>query len=119
MAKIKFKKSDDFFVQVYEVTRLIPYGRVTSYGAIARFLGHSRASRMVGYAMNNAHTQVPPVPAHRVVNRNGQLSGKHHFATPTEMQELLEMEGIKVKNDTVVNFHLHYWEPATMLEDLE
>src|SRR5580704_9222719 len=104
-----------FFEQVYQVARLIPQGRVTSYGAIAKYLGTARSSRMVGWAMNNAHEQQPPVPAHRGVNRNGLLSGKHHFGTPGLMQQLLESEGIKVKNDCVQNFNKIFWDPAIEL----
>ncbi len=104
-----------FFDNVYEVTRLIPKGRVTSYGAIAKYLGTGRSSRMVGYAMNNAHEQVPPVPAHRVVNRNGMLTGKHHFTPPSLMQKLLEKEGVKVKDDTVVDFKKLLWDPQLEL----
>ena len=100
-----------FIDNVYEVARLIPKGRVTSYGAIAKYLGTGRSSRMVGYAMNNAHEQVPPVPAHRVVNRNGMLTGKHHFGMPNLMQQLLEAEGIAVENDCVVDFEKYFWEP--------
>ena len=109
------KKQSDFFEQVYQVVRLIPKGRVTSYGAIANYLGAKSSSRAVGYAMNAAHSQKPPVPAHRVLNRNGQLTGKHHFCTPFEMQELLEKEKIKIENDTVVNFQKHYWDPTIEL----
>jgi methylated-DNA-protein-cysteine methyltransferase related protein len=105
----------DFFESVYKVARLIPKGRVTSYGAIAKFLGAARSSRMVGWAMNNAHAQKPKVPAHRVVNRNGMLTGKHHFGTPTLMQELLEKEGVKVKKDKVVEFKKIFWDPETIL----
>lgn len=105
------KLPSDFFQDVYEVVRLIPRGRVTSYGAIARFLGSAGSSRMVGYAMNAAHTQVPPVPAHRVLNRKGLLTGKHHFGSPEAMQKLLEGEGIRVENDSVVNFEQHFWDP--------
>src|SRR6187431_2970898 len=94
-------KLDSFFEQVYAVARLIPKGRVTSYGAIAKYLGTARSSRMVGWAMNGAHTVKPKVPAHRVVNRNGLLTGKHHFSTSTEMKRLLEKEGIIVKKDQV------------------
>lgn len=108
-------KQSDFFEQVYQVVRLVPKGRVTSYGAIANYLGAKSSSRAVGYAMNAAHSQKPIVPAHRVVNRNGQLTGKHHFSTPFEMQELLEKEKIKVENDTVVNFKKYYWDPFTEL----
>jgi methylated-DNA-protein-cysteine methyltransferase-like protein len=99
-----------FFNDVYEVVKLIPKGRVTSYGAIARYLGSAKSSRLVGYAMNAAHT-LPDVPAQRVVNRNGLLSGKHHFATETRMQELLEKDGVKVKNDQVIDFDKLFWDP--------
>lgn len=109
-------KHHDFFQNVYDVVRLVPEGRVTSYGAIANYLGSGRSSRMVGWAMNAAHGQKPAVPAHRVVNRNGQLTGKHHFATPFAMQELLAKEGVQVKNDTVVDFKKLFWNPATELE---
>ncbi len=101
----------DFFKDVYEVVRLIPFGRVSSYGAIAAYLGAKSGARMVGYAMNAAHAEVPEVPAHRVVNRNGMLSGKHHFGAPNEMQKRLEKEGIKVENDQVVNFKNVFWDP--------
>lgn len=103
---------NEFFEQVYEVVRLIPKGRVTSYGAIAKCLGAARSSRIVGYAMNNAHGQVQPVPAHRVVNRNGLLTGKHHFGDPDQMQQLLEAEGIRVVKDQVVNFRELFWDPG-------
>ena len=98
------KKLDSFFEQVYAVARLIPKGRITSYGAIAKYLGTARSSRMVGWAMNGAHTVRPKIPAHRVVNRIGLLTGKHHFETPSHMQKLLEREGIKVKKDQVVGY---------------
>ena len=106
----------DFFDLVYQVVRLIPRGRVTSYGAIAKYLGSAGSSRIVGYAMNAAHNQKPKVPAHRVVNRNGVLSGKHHFATPYQMQELLEKEKIKVKNDKIIDFKKLYWDPTDNLK---
>ena len=106
---------NDFFEQVYQVVRLIPKGRVTSYGAIAKYLGAAKSSRVVGYAMNAAHNIKPKVPAHRVVNRNGELTGKHHFATPFLMQELLEKEKIQIKNDAIVNFKIHYWNPTEEL----
>lgn len=106
----------DFFDSVYQVVRLIPKGRVTSYGAIAKYLGSAGSSRIVGYAMNSAHGQKPKVPAHRVVNRNGELTGKHHFATPYEMQELLEKEKIQVKNDKIVDFKKIYWDPMENLK---
>lgn len=108
-------KLESFFDQVYAVVRLVPRGRVTSYGAIAKYLGTARSSRMVGWAMNSAHTVKPKVPAHRVVNRNGLLTGKHHFESPTRMQELLEKEGVKVKNDQVVEFKKRFWDPAEAL----
>ncbi len=110
------KKLDSFFEQVYAVTRLIPRGRITSYGAIAKYLGTARSSRMVGWAMNGAHSVRPKVPAHRVVNRIGLLTGKHHFETPTQMQKLLEKEGVKVKNDQVVDFKKRFWDPSVELE---
>ena len=94
---------DDFFDQVYQVARLIPKGRVTSYGAIGRYLGAARSARMVGWAMNNAHQQIPPVPAHRVVNSQGLLTGKMHFETPFKMQELLLEEGVRVVDAKVEN----------------
>lgn len=110
------EKHEDFFQNVYAVVRLIPKGRVTSYGAIAKYLGSARSSRMVGWAMNAAHSQKKPVPAHRVVNRNGELTGKHHFATPFLMQELLEKEGIQIKKDVVKNFDTLFWDPMKELE---
>lgn len=105
----------DFFRDVYDVVRLIPRGRVSSYGAIAAYLGSAKSARMVGWAMNASHSQNPPVPAQRVVNRNGILSGKAHFADPNRMQELLESEGIQVKNDQVVEFDKLFWNPAIEL----
>jgi methylated-DNA-protein-cysteine methyltransferase related protein len=104
-----------FFEQVYEVVRLIPHGRVSSYGAIARYLGTAGSSRMVGWAMNACHGVVPPVPAHRVVNRLGILSGKAHFPGPDEMQQRLEAESVAVENDKVVDFHRLFWDPAEHL----
>jgi len=101
----------DFFDMVYQVVRLIPKGRVTSYGAIAKYLGAAGSSRLVGYAMHGAHNQKPKVPAHRVVNRNGLLTGKHHFANPYEMQELLAKEKIKVVDDKIIDFAKYYWDP--------
>ena len=109
------KKDDSFFEQVFAVARMIPKGRVTSYGAIAEALGTKLSARMVGWAMNGAHKVKPKVPAHRVVNRNGMLSGKIHFATPTQMQELLEKEGVKVKDDKVVDFEKRFWNPSAEL----
>ena len=111
MAKLS-EKNADFFQNVYEVVRLIPHGRVTSYGAIAKYLGAARSARMVGWAMNNSHAQEKPVPAHRVVNRNGLLTGKHHFANPHHMQECLEAEGIAVQDDQIVQFQKYFWDPA-------
>lgn len=105
-----------FYDKVYEVARLVPAGKVTSYGAIAAFLGSAQSARMVGWAMNNAHVQEKFVPAHRVVNRNGLLTGKHHFGTPTAMQELLEAEGIQVVDDQIVDFEKHFWDPGTELD---
>ena len=109
------KKEASFFELVYEVARQIPKGRVTSYGAIAACLGTKLSARMVGWAMNGAHHVKPKVPAHRVVNRNGMLTGKHHFETPQKMQELLEKEGIEIKNDTILNFQNHFWDPGQEL----
>jgi methylated-DNA-protein-cysteine methyltransferase-like protein len=105
----------DFFQDVYEVVRLIPFGKVTSYGAIARFLGAARSSRLVGYAMNASHTQSKYVPAHRVVNRNGLLTGKHHFANENSMQELLEMEGLTIENEQIKDFKKYFWDPNEAL----
>ena len=108
-------KEYHFFTDVYDVVRQIPKGRVSTYGAIAAYLGTKLSARMVGWAMNASHVAVPPVPAQRVVNRNGMLTGKHHFATPTQMQELLEKEGIKIKNDAIENFKQHFWDPSKEL----
>jgi methylated-DNA-protein-cysteine methyltransferase-like protein len=100
----------NFFQNVYDVVRLVPRGRVTTYGAIAKYLGASRSSRMVGWAMNASHTQ-PDIPAHRVVNRQGMLTGKMMFVYPMQMQELLEAEGVRVVDDKVVEFGAVFWEP--------
>ena len=105
---------DNFFDDVYDVVRQIPQGRVTSYGAIAAFLGAKSSARMVGWAMNAAHG-LGDVPAHRVVNRNGLLTGKHFFGTATAMQQLLEKEGIRVENDFVQDFKNVFWEPSAEL----
>lgn len=102
-----------FFDKVYEVAKQIPYGRVTSYGAIANYLGAARSARMVGYAMNVSHGK--DIPAHRVVNRNGLLTGKHHFDGTNLMQQLLESEGIKVKNNQIQQFETLFWEPRREL----
>lgn len=107
-------KTNNFFQNVYEVCKLIPYGRVTSYGAIASYLGAARSARMVGWAMNNAHT-MPEIPAHRVLNREGALTGKFHFATLTTMQEMLELEGIMVIDDKVEDFKRVFWDPTLAL----
>ncbi len=106
---------DNFFSMVYEVARQIPKGRVTSYGAIAAALGTKSSARMVGWAMNGCHRAKPKVPAHRVVNRNGLLTGKFHFDPPEKMEELLKKEGIKVKNDQVVEFKKLFWDPVEEL----
>jgi methylated-DNA-protein-cysteine methyltransferase related protein len=106
------KQQESFFEAVYAVVRQIPKGRVTSYGAIANCLGTKLSARMVGWAMNAAHDPRLKVPAHRVVNRNGMLTGKFHFATQTRMQELLEKEGVKVNDDKVVDFAKKFWDPA-------
>jgi methylated-DNA-protein-cysteine methyltransferase-like protein len=109
------KKEESFFEQVYEVARQIPRGRVTSYGAIANCLGTKLSARMVGWAMNGAGKVKPKVPAHRVVNRLGILSGKHHFGEPDAMEKLLKKEGIKVKDDTIIDFQKYFWDPAEEL----
>lgn len=108
-------KGYSFFTDVYDVVRQIPRGKVTSYGAIAAYLGTKLSARMVGWAMNAAGTVSPKVPAQRVVNRNGMLTGKHHFATPTTMEDMLKKDGVIVKNDTVVDFKKHFWDPADAL----
>ncbi len=108
-------KNKDFFAQVFEVAKLIPPGRVTSYGAIANYLGASRAARMVGWAMNASH-QFPEIPAHRVVNRNGLLSGKMHFPTPDSMQQSLESEGIRIQDDQILHFSEIFWDPSEELK---
>jgi len=109
------KKEESFFELVYEVARQIPKGRVTSYGAIAACLGTKSSARMVGWAMNGAHRIKPKVPAHRVVNRNGMLTGKFHFGTPDAMENLLKKEGIKVKDDKVIDFEKLFWSPVDEL----
>ena len=105
----------DFFQRVYAVTRLIPKGRITTYGAIARYLGSAQSSRMVGWALNNCHAQPDFIPAHRVINRSGILSGKHHFGGHNIMQQLLENEGVQVVDDAVVDFQKLLWDPAVEL----
>ena len=109
------RSDSSFFEQVHDVARQIPKGRITSYGAIAAYLGAKKSARMVGWAMNGAVHAKPAVPAHRVVNRNGMLSGKMHFGTPTRMEELLKKEKIKVKDDQVVDFEEKFWDPAAEL----
>lgn len=109
------KKDHSFFELVFDVARQIPKGRVTSYGAIAACLGTKLSARMVGWAMHAAGSAKPKVPAHRVVNRNGMLSGKHHFNPPSKMEALLKKEGVTVKKDTVVNFKTLFWDPSVEL----
>ncbi len=110
------KADDSFFAAVYAVVVKVPYGRVTTYGAIAAYLGAKSASRMVGWAMNHSHQSEMNVPAHRVVNRNGLLTGKHHFGWPGLMQELLEQEGVEVEGDKVVRFAELFWDPSKALK---
>ena len=107
-------KNQNFFSDVYEVVRLVPSGRWTSYGAIANYLGTKGSARMVGWAMNSAHG-LAGVPAHRVLNRSGRLTGKHHFPTPDAMQQALETEGLKVENDQVLQPELSFWDPSLEL----
>ncbi len=108
------ENSNNFFNDVYEVVKLIPAGQWTSYGAIANYLGTKGSARMVGWAMNSVHG-LADVPAHRVLNRSGRLTGKHHFPTSTAMQTSLEAEGLKIENDQVVNREKSYWEPGLEL----
>jgi methylated-DNA-protein-cysteine methyltransferase-like protein len=108
-------KEYSFFKDVHEVVRQIPKGRVSSYGAIARYLGTGLSARMVGWAMNAAHAVHPPVPAHRVVNRNGMLSGKAHFSPPSLMEDLLKKEKIVVKEDKIIDFNELFWDPSIEL----
>lgn len=111
----KQKEVNDFFLKVYDVTKLVPYGRVTSYGAIARFLGSGRSARMVGWALNICHNDQEFIPAHRVVNRNGVLTGKHHFGNSSTMEQLLENEGLIIEDDVIINFSEKFWDPSTEL----
>lgn len=104
------QEKSNFFEKVYEVAKLIPYGRVTSYGAIAKYIGTPKSARMVGWAMNGAHGK-PDIPAHRVVNRIGVLSGKNNFASPTLMEDLLKSEGLAILEDQIQNFKSHFWDP--------
>ncbi|MBD0851539.1 MGMT family protein [Maribacter arenosus] len=104
------EENSNFFQKVYEVAKLIPYGRVTTYGAIAKYLGAARSARMVGWAMNGSHN-MPGIPAHRVVNKIGLLTGKHHFDGTNLMQQLLESEGIQVVDNQIIDFEKHFWDP--------
>ena len=108
------KKEDSFFLKVYQVVRQIPYGKVTSYGAIAKYLGAGRSARMVGWAMNASHND-PSVPAHRVVHRKGLLTGTHHLGGTNIMQQLLENEGIEILDNQIQNLETHYWNPQKEL----
>jgi len=110
------RTGDSFFEKVYKIVRLIPYGRVTSYGAIAEYLGTRGSARMVGWAMNSSHTETSNIPAHRVVNRMGLLTGKHHFGGPNVMKQLLDNEGIRVEDDKVKNFEKLFWDPKKELQ---
>lgn len=112
---IDSSKNYSFFENVWDVVRKIPKGRVSTYGAIANYLGAKSSARMVGWAMNASFGVKPKVPAQRVVNRNGMLSGKVHFATPTLMEELLQKEGIKVEDDKVLDFNKKFWDPNVEL----
>ena len=116
MPRRKQKVNDDFFSKVYEVTKQIPYGRITSYGAIARFLGSGRSARMVGWALNVCHHKSEFIPAHRVVNRIGLLTGKHHFGNSSTMEQLLKNEGIIIENDLIINFREKFWDPLKELK---
>lgn len=107
-------KNYSFYEQVFDIVRAVPYGRVTTYGAIANYLGAKRSSRLVGWAMNVSHGTLPPVPAHRVVNRQGLLTGKVHFSHPNRMQELLESEGVVVSGDQVLGFNDIFWDPFSL-----
>ena len=104
----------NFFKEVYEVVKLVPEGKVTTYGAIAQYLGTKGGARMVGWAMNAAHTE-KDIPAHRVVNRNGRLTGKGFFETPETMQKLLEKEGLEIQEDEIQDFKAHFWDPSKEL----
>ncbi len=112
-------QADGFFEWVYKIVRQIPYGRVSTYGAIARYLGSGGSARMVGWAMNASFKALPAVPAHRVVNRLGMLTGKAHFPGPNLMKELLENEGIKVINNQIQNFNIVFWDPMVELEGMQ
>jgi methylated-DNA-protein-cysteine methyltransferase-like protein len=116
MTHLKQTENNDFFSKVYEVTKRIPYGKVTSYGAIARYLGSGRSARMVGWALNASHLNQEFIPAHRVVNSNGLLTGKRHFGNSTTMEQLLRNEGLIIRNDQIINFKEMFWDPASELE---
>ena len=103
---------------MYDVVEKIPFGRVTSYGAIAKVIGAAKSARMVGYAMNDAHNLEHAIPAHRVVNRNGLLTGKHHFGLGNEMQSLLEAEGHRIENDKIIGFEKVFWDPNVELNSI-
>ncbi|MDA9295226.1 MGMT family protein [bacterium] len=109
------KESDNFFERVYKIARLIPYGKVTNYGSIAKYLGAAKSARMVGWAMNNSHNQTQEVPAHRVVNRKGLLTGKHHFEGTNLMQQLLESEGIIIIENQIQELEKVFWDPMKEL----
>ena len=109
------KDTISFFEKVFQVVKHVPYGRVTSYGAIANYLGSKGSARMVGWAMNASHSAKESVPAHRVVNRNGLLSGKHHFGSPDIMQQLLESEGLIIEEDKIIDFNKYFWDPQKEL----
>lgn len=115
MPRKKQSPDNDFFSRVYDVTRLIPYGRITSYGAIARYLGSGRSARMVGWALNVCHNNPDFIPAHRVVNHKGLLTGKHHFGNSSTMKQLLENESIIIEDDMILNFKEKFWDPAVEL----
>src|SRR5210317_1685815 len=109
------KDTNSFFEKVFQVVKHVPYGRVTSYGAIAHYLGSRGSARMVGWAMNASHSANESIPAHRVVNRNGLLSGKHHFGSPDIMQQLLESEGLQIEGDKIIDFDKYFWDPQKEL----
>lgn len=114
--RLRSEADEDFFSRVYQVTLLIPGGRVTSYGAIAEYLGSGQSARTVGWALNASHSRPGFIPAHRVVNRSGLLTGKRHFGNSTTMQQLLENEGIIVEDDRIINFREKFWDPSTELK---
>jgi methylated-DNA-protein-cysteine methyltransferase related protein len=116
MPHLKKDTNNDFFSRVYDVTKLIPFGRITSYGAIARYLGSGRSARMVGWALNACHNSEEFIPAHRVVNRHGLLTGKRHFGNSSTMEQLLENEGIIVEDDRIINFREKFWDPSTEIK---